>query len=380
MGERSAPTLPLFRSLLLFATGVEAALMRLCLCLRGDAVFVLELAPAGEAFGGQVAGLDGGLHGTSRFMCMGAIAEFAIVDQGGDFGKDGINAIGRMQLQGAHAGGVNDPAALDHGAQGAKAGGVAATTVSLTNSTSFQRIAGQRVGQGGLADTGRADEGHGLPRAAPWGEIVGNMGITGVEGDDIQPALQGEGLLAEAFGVIGAIGLGQDDHGCAARPCGKGEIAFEPGDVEIGVAGGGDEQGIDVGGDQLGGGPGAITRGGDAVQDGGAVEKVLDGFGVVDQHPVADGIGGTILMGGDDIHGAIRANGEHAGAMHLGDAQGGEVCVIPLELEGVRPTEISEGQHEGATWDTRLLPAPMGKGERLATTQAGLVAAASFRT
>jgi hypothetical protein len=72
---------------------------------------------------------------------------------------------------------------------------------------------------------------------------------------------------------------------------------------------------------------------------------------VVHQHPIADGIGGTILMRGDDIAGAILANGQHPGAMHFGDAQGGEVGVIlgKLVRKCIRPTQVGKRQQSLAT-------------------------------
>jgi hypothetical protein len=95
--------------------------------------------------------------------------------------------------------------------------------------------------------------------------------------------------------VSGQVGLGQHDHRRDAGLARQRQIAFQPGDVEIEVAGGDDEQRVDIGRDQL---QLAAGPGGAPLEQALASSRRFDPQRFrIEQQPVADGRRAFLVFG-----------------------------------------------------------------------------------
>src|SRR4051812_18487258 len=126
----------------------------------------LQLAPGDEARRVQRAVVDGGRNRAAGLGPVPAVPEPAV---GGELGHVGVGDVDAVRVvverQLAHAGGVDQQAAAGQQVQLAGGGRVPAAPVARADlPRGCHRPAGERVGQAGLADAGRADHGRRPPR------------------------------------------------------------------------------------------------------------------------------------------------------------------------------------------------------------------------
>ena len=122
--------------------------------------------------------------------------------------------------------------------------------------------------------------------AAPDAEATGAVRIAGVYRLDQHARQQPGRRPDELFRIFGLIRLGEHDHRRDAGLARQGQVAFQPGRIEVRVAGRNDEHGVHIGRDKLQfpAGPGCA-----AFEQALAVEQPDRTIGrAIKQQPVAD--------------------------------------------------------------------------------------------
>ena len=276
---------------------------------------------------------------------MSAVAKLAVRAELGDFREQHVEALPQiLHVQASDARRVDHPTTAGHGVQRPRRGGVAALGVPLAHASGQLRLppfpADQRIHQRRLAHAGRSDNGHRCPFAAPGLQDCRGLGRTGIERHHGEPALKFGGLRRVVMGIVGHVGLGQHDDWIGSGIVGEGEVAFEPGQVEVGIARYGDEQRIDIGSNQLGW-PLALTR---PLQQRPPVQAAMQEPGVgIHKHPVSHrkfcGVGARRQVD-PDLAGARKAG--QSAAMHRIDPQTPKLGlgIFKLIFEEAVPTQL----------------------------------------
>ncbi len=229
-------------------------------------------------------------------------------------------------MQGPHSRRVDHPTAAGYGVKRPRRGGVAALGISFADAAcGLRRVlvgADEGVQQRRFAHAGGANERHGVTGFAPWGQGLHGVWRFGVQRYGDQAALQSLRLRDVTRRIGDGIGLGQYDNGVNASLVHQGQVTFQPGRVEIGVAGGDDEKGIDVGGNQLRsvaalylsfqqgfGGKPAVQDVGFSVCKHPITYRKVGGFGV-DGQVQADAISAMVGCQAGSVHGCYAHWGE----------------------------------------------------------------------
>ena len=111
-------------------------------------------------------------------------------------------------------------------------------------------------------------------------------GCLGLSDDHAQIGLERRGLPLVVGGIVGRVGLGEEDHRRDPGVVGQRQVALEARRAEIGIARGDDEQRVDVGAGKLR----RMTTGGAALEQRLAIQPAMQGVAVrIGKHPVADG-------------------------------------------------------------------------------------------
>ena len=216
-------------------------------------------------------------------------------------------------------------------------------------------VADQRVDQRRFADARRADQRNGAAAAAPGQDIRDALGVARVEHLDQQSGQKlrcGAGIIP---GRVGEIGLGQHHDRRDFGFAGQCEVALEPRQVEILVAGRNDEQRIDIGRDQL---QPAVAACRAALEQALTPKQALRSQGDgVEKQPVAHrGRGfGICRIGRKWRYVEVDAGGGNmnAVAMHCHDPHGAQRCkFVGVRLSGKKgsPAEVGQRGSVGYHW------------------------------
>ena len=274
-----------------------------------------------------------------------AVAELAQRFQLGDLGEGRVDPVDHVRdAQSAHPRRVDQPAAAGQAVKRPARGGVPPARIILADVLRRPVPACQGVGQSGLADTGRADKGDGLPLAGPRRQFRGLGRVLGIQREHLQIAAKLLRLIDVGLRIVGLVGLGQQDHRCHLGIMRQREIPFQTGHVEIGVARGGDEQRVDIGGDQLAFAVHVVRP---ALQDRHAVQPADHARAVCrSQYPVANGDLGSGHAGVEDqVAQPVRCEDGNLGAVHAahtGGRCGGDFVDFQLRLEMRRPSKVGK--------------------------------------
>ena len=176
---------------------------------------------------------------------------------------------------------------------------------------------------------------------------VAASGCLGLSDDHAQIGLEGRRLPLVLGGIVGRVGLGEEDHRRDPGVVGQRQIALEARGAEVGVARGDDEQRVDIGAGKLR----RMTIAGAALEQRLAIQPAMEGMAMrIGKHPVADreltGVGARRQNQRERT--GLGDRGE-ARAMDGCDARGRELGLGRLNLiaEEGGPPEALEGQSAG---------------------------------
>ena len=199
------------------------------------------------------------------------------------------------EAEGAHAGGVDDPATLGQRERDSRGGGVAAAAGDVVDPACGAIGSGHEgIDESRLADAGLPDE---------HGHLIAQVVAHGIEvccdGSPVISASDGDGGHVEGgVGIdhrlrIGEIGLGEDEQRCDPGVVRRHECTIDKAEPRLGIGQRGDDRElIGIGDDDALDRIGVISG---AAQDGGAMVNAHDACKVVDTtasaregDPVAD--------------------------------------------------------------------------------------------
>lgn len=248
---------------------------------------------------------------------------------------DARGGVGHLQFP--HAGGVQNDAASGHQMKLAARRRMPPSGVAFPDGLRCNGlVSGERVGQRGFPHARGPEERDSPARLAPLRQRLERLIAARVEGNHLDPVRDRTGRVNIGLRVCHHVGFRQDDDRCDLRLEREHDVALQPRDVEVLVAGRDDEGGVDIRSNQL---PPPLGAGCAALDDASPGQQATGRrLRAVQEQPVADG---HISARWNEVVDAV-AEDMQAAAMHRDDAHRrrfGQRLDIDLLCEEGTPSE-----------------------------------------
>jgi hypothetical protein len=181
-----------------------------------------------------------------------AVRESAVRRKCRNFAEHVVERIFALdESQFAHAGCIDEPAALGKPVHRSGCRGMTPTLIFFTNFAGLLGRSRQRIDERGLTHAGRTDQSDRLADAAPRPQPVHILRRAGIHGFDQQAVAESPRACDIRSHRIDRIGLGNHNYWKSPGLVSDDQVALQPRNVEVPVGGGHDEHRVDVGCDQL---------------------------------------------------------------------------------------------------------------------------------